>query len=408
MNYTSTTQTKTNRRSLPKGWQWVRLGDVAEYINGMAFKPTDWKTAGLPIIRIQNLTSSEAHFNYYQGDFDKKYLVENGDLLISWSASLDAFIWDRGKAILNQHIFKAVENSQIITREYLYYAVREAMDEIRSQVHGATLKHITRPEFLAIQISLPPLDEQRRIAGRLNEQLAVVEFARKAAEEQLQAARQLRSAYLREVFENEEAKKWERLQLGAVGEIVGGVQKTPNRAPTKFHKPYLTVRNVKEGYLNLSQVERFEVTSGEFERCRLLMGDILIVEGNGSIDQIGRNALFELEGDDWIHQNHIIRVRLPQDDLSPKFVSLFLNSHLGRLQMVEKAKTTSGLYTLSSGKVASLEIPSPPLHIQQEIVRDLKNRLVDVSDIQLSLESQLAEINRLPTSLLREAFAGTL
>src|SRR5207244_1941235 len=111
-----------------------------------------------------------------------------------------------------------------------------------------------------------------------------------------------------------------------------------------------TVRNVQRGSLDLSQVERFEITSAELERLRLQRGDILIVEGNGSVDQIGRNAIFDLDGEEWIHQNHIIRVRLDSSRLRFDFAALYLNSDSGKRQMVKKAQTTSGLYTLSVEK----------------------------------------------------------
>src|SRR5437868_9136857 len=96
--------------NLPSSWKVARLGDVAEYINGFAFKPTDWGETGVPIIRIQNLNSPNASFNYFDGQIADKFKVQNGDLLISWSASLDAFLWNRGEAILNQHIFNVREN----------------------------------------------------------------------------------------------------------------------------------------------------------------------------------------------------------------------------------------------------------------------------------------------------------
>ena len=86
-------------KSLPIGWKWSRLGEVAEYLNGRAFKPEDWGESGIPIIRIQNLNSPGSKFNYYDGIIHEKNIVENGDLLISWSASLDAYIWDRGDAV---------------------------------------------------------------------------------------------------------------------------------------------------------------------------------------------------------------------------------------------------------------------------------------------------------------------
>ena len=65
----------------------IRLGDAATFINGFAFKPTQWGDTGIPIIRIQNLNNPVAPYNYFDGDVPYKYLVKKGDILISWSAS---------------------------------------------------------------------------------------------------------------------------------------------------------------------------------------------------------------------------------------------------------------------------------------------------------------------------------
>src|SRR5262249_55218422 len=93
---------RSKMSEFPKTWPRKKLGDLGRYINGMAFKPTDWTPDGLPIIRIQNLTDPSKPFNRFAGEAPRRYLVRNGDLLISWSASLGSFIWNRGDAILNQ------------------------------------------------------------------------------------------------------------------------------------------------------------------------------------------------------------------------------------------------------------------------------------------------------------------
>ena len=85
-----------------------RLGDIASYINGYPFKPEDWSDSGVQIIRIQDLTGNSYQANRYNGIYDKKYEVNVGDVLISWSASLGVYIWQKGTAVLNQHIFKVV------------------------------------------------------------------------------------------------------------------------------------------------------------------------------------------------------------------------------------------------------------------------------------------------------------
>jgi len=96
--------------SLPQSWSVKTVGEIGSYLNGFAFKPTQWGSAGLPIIRIQNLNDWNKPFNYYGGEVPEKYRIRDGDILISWSASLGTYRWNRGDAWLNQHIFKAMPN----------------------------------------------------------------------------------------------------------------------------------------------------------------------------------------------------------------------------------------------------------------------------------------------------------
>jgi type I restriction enzyme, S subunit len=145
----------------------AQLSEVGEFINGVAFKPEEWETEGLPIIRIQNLTGSTSIVNYYSGEVEPKYLVKNDDILISWSASLGVYKWQGGDAILNQHIFKVKLKEKLIDKDYFYYAAQNVLVEMERHIHGATMQHITRDPFLAIEIPLPPLTEQKRIASLL-------------------------------------------------------------------------------------------------------------------------------------------------------------------------------------------------------------------------------------------------
>ena len=142
----------------------VALGKIASFMNGYAFKPTDWGTFGLPIIRIQNLTGSSNEINYYSGSYPERVEINDGDILISWSASLGVYVWQGGKALLNQHIFKVEFNKIEIDKMYFVYAVREKIDEMMLKTHGSTMKHITKKYFDDIKIPLPPMPEQQIIA----------------------------------------------------------------------------------------------------------------------------------------------------------------------------------------------------------------------------------------------------
>ena len=146
----------------------VRLGDVATYINGYAFKPTDWSNEGIPIIRIQDLTGNSYQANRYNGKYDPKYEVNYGDVLISWSASLGVYVWTGETAVLNQHIFKVQFDKADVDKDFFVHQVECILNNASSEAHGATMKHLTKPIFDALPFYLPKVDEQKKIANELN------------------------------------------------------------------------------------------------------------------------------------------------------------------------------------------------------------------------------------------------
>ena len=133
--------------SLPQGWQLAPLGTLGTYVNGRAFKPTEWETRGLPIIRIQNLNNSTAEYNLSSKRHETRYKVRHGDLLVAWSASLGAYIWKGQDAWLNQHIFRVEPDLTLCTKEFLYYAVQHAISELYDKAHGTGMVHVTKPVF---------------------------------------------------------------------------------------------------------------------------------------------------------------------------------------------------------------------------------------------------------------------
>ncbi len=182
---------------------------------------------------------------------------------------------------------------------------------------------------------------------------------------------------------------WAWSHIGEIFDVVGGIQKTPKRAPVKNHHPYLRVENVQRGRLDLSRIERFELVEGELERWRLAPDDLLIVEGNGSETEIGRCAVWNGEINDCVHQNHLIRCR-PIKPGESAFTLLFLNSPSGMTEMKELAITTSGLYSLSVGKIRGIMIPVAPLAEQKRIIAKV-NQLMTLCD---ELETKLRDAEK--------------
>ena len=142
----------------------IELGKMASFINGSAFKPDEWSNNGLPIVRIQNLTQDDAAYNYYDGDTTKKVIIDNGDILVSWSATLGVFPWSKGKALLNQHIFKVLFDKLDVNKEFFIYTVRVALDKMSEVAHGSTMRHVVKKDFDGTIVANPSVSEQERFA----------------------------------------------------------------------------------------------------------------------------------------------------------------------------------------------------------------------------------------------------
>ena len=201
----------------------IKLGDIATYINGYAFKPEDRGKVGLPIIRIQDLTGNSYDLGFYDGIYPQKIEINDGDVLISWSASLGVYIWNRGKALLNQHIFKVEFDKTDIDKQYFVFAVRYKLKEMERKTHGATMKHIVKKDFDATEIPYPPYEEQVEIATNLDKIFRIIE----SRNQELQLLDDLVSARFVEMFGDPVSNPYglPEATLPELGEFGRGVSK---------------------------------------------------------------------------------------------------------------------------------------------------------------------------------------
>lgn len=198
-------------------WKTVRLGDVATYINGYAFKPSDWGTTGLPIIRIQNLTGNDYETNFFNGEIHPKYTVKDGDVLISWSASLGVYEWNKGKALLNQHIFKVVFDKIEVDKKYFIFTVSHLLNEMAKHTHGSTMRHITKPDFDNMPFPLPSIKEQKKISELLEKCTSIIATNKQMLEKYDMLIKSRFIEMFGDPVTNE--RNWEKVRLDSVADI---------------------------------------------------------------------------------------------------------------------------------------------------------------------------------------------
>ena len=141
---------------IPEGWEMCSMDDIADYLNGYAFKPDDWRPDGMPIIKIKELNdgiTKDTPRNTGES-IPAKYVVHPGEILFSWSATLTAKIWDSETGLLNQHLFK-VTPTEGITREFVLQSILKTLDEFRNLTTGSTMKHIQRGKLKEVSVIVP-------------------------------------------------------------------------------------------------------------------------------------------------------------------------------------------------------------------------------------------------------------
>lgn len=372
----------------------IKLGDVATYINGYAFKPEDRGEVGLPIIRIQDLTGNAYDLGFYDGEYPEKIEINDGDVLISWSASLGVYVWSRGRALLNQHIFKVVFDKVDIDKNYFVYAVRQKLVEMGMKTHGATMKHIVKKDFDATLIPYPSLNEQAEIATNLNKVSRVIE----ARKQELQLLDDLIKARFVEMFGsiNNNVHGFDIRTLQDVCEqIKDGTHQTPTYTEDieKGFK-FLSSKDVTSGKIDWSKIKYIPVDLHEelYARIKPQKGDILLAK-NGTT---GVAAVVETDD---VFDIYVSLALLRPIDMNSVYLWAAINSAETKHQFDGSLKGI-GVPNLHLGEIKKTKIIVPPIELQNEFEQFAKQ--VDKSKV--VVQKSLDETQQLFDSLMQKYF----
>ena len=440
-------------------WASVRIGDSLKLINGRAFKPTEWKKNGRPIVRIQNLNNPEAPYNYFEGDLPEKFLLDEGDLLFAWSGtpgtSFGAHIWRGGEAWLNQHIFKVEFDETQFDKSFLQLAINQNLAEyIRAAHGGAGLAHITKGRFEESELPQPDIPEQQSIVAEIEKQFTRLDAGVTALRRVQANLKRYRAAVLKAACEGrlvsteaelakaesrkfetgeelltriltERRKNWQGRgkckepagpdladlpslskgwtwatadQLTSV--ITDGEHITPERS--EFGVLLLSARNVLDGRISVEDVDY--VPQHEYDRIakRLVIapGDVLL-SCSGSVGRsavVPEGLLFTLV--------RSVAVLKPLAGMG-KFLSIALRSPLLKRQIAAK-QTQTAQANIFQGKIKVLCLPLPSLAEQNRIVAEVERRLSVLEELEAVVSANVQRAARLRQSILQEAFAGKL
>ena len=334
----------------------VKLGEVATFINGYAFKPQDWSFEGKEIIRIQNLTKTSKEINYYSGTIDKKYIVEDGDILISWSGTLGVFEWCGKSAVLNQHIFKVVFDKIDIDKSYFKYVVEKGLQDAIKHTHGSTMKHLTKKYFDNIMVSYTNLKEQQRIASELD-LLSKLILRR---QEQLEEFNILVKSRFNEMFGDFHTTLFPKYKIGEKFELSSG--STPSR-DNKLYWDSGTINWVKTTEVINKEITETEekITKFALENTSLKLFPVntILIAMYGQGQTRGRSAILKVEST----SNQACGAIFPNKIDNPVFIWHQLMLRYSELRELGRGGNQPNL---NGQLIKNFELILPPLSLQNE------------------------------------------
>ena len=352
--------------------EYKKLGDIATYINGYAFKPEQRGSEGLPIIRIQDLTGNAYDLGYYNGDYPKKIELNDGDVLISWSASLGVYLWNRGKALLNQHIFKVVFDKVEIDKFYFMYAVEYNLDKMSLKTHGATMKHITKKDFDNVVIPYPDLDYQKEISYRLTSLKGII----KKYQKQLDLLDELVKARFVEMFGDPvHSEKYGTRKLSSCVAEKSDMVDGPFGSQVNTKVDYIengeipVIRTVNVKMMSFSPTDLKYMTREKYEtviRSQVLPGDVILTK----VGTIGNVCIFPNAFDEAVlSTTGSCRIRVDNSVVNTQFFAYNLMYLKGKLLEIASAGVQP---FLNMNHVKNIDILDVSLEKQKEFADFVK------------------------------------
>lgn len=371
----------------------------------------------MPIIRIQDLTGSNDNPNYFEGQIDKKYWVENGDILISWAATLDAFIWNKGNGWLNQHIFKAVPNRRIINYDFFFWMIKESMKNMNNDnKHGIFMQHVTLSVFNNFTIPMPPLAEQERIAAFLDAECAEIDAVLEKTRASIEEYKKLKQAVITQAVTK--GIRGDRPMKDSGIEWIGDIPAEWTASKIKYCTEFAPSCNtshlsedslvtftpmecIKNGYFE-NREAHFSALSSSYTQYQ--DGDIVFAKVTPCFEN-GNIAIMQgLSAGVGFGSSELFVIR-PQS-INTEFIFYYLQNDIFKQYACATMTGTGGLKRVSPTFVRNYSVFIPCNEEQLEIVRYLNEKCSGIEVLIAKKQQYLIEIENYKKSLIYEYVTG--
>ncbi len=400
---------------MKKGWKIKRLADVLELQNGYAFDSKGFNpTDGLPLIRIRSLKAGVESETRFNGEYDRKYVVKAGDLLIGMDGEFGCYEWKGEPSLLNQRVCRLQGFSGELIPRFLFYGVNDYLKAIEDVTGYTTVKHISSKQILEIEFPVPPLAEQQRIVGLLDEAFEGLATAKANAEKNLQNARALFESHLQSVF-TQRGPGWVEKSVGEL--VADGVLVKPfdgNHGEihpkksdyTESGVPFIMARDLQDGLVDTEHCIFISRELADSLRVGFAKDGDVLISHKGTI---GRSAIVSTEDDYIMLTPQVTGYRVKDSSkLFNRFIRYYFMSPGFRREMIAGAADGSTRAYIGITKQLTLRFRFPPLAEQKRIAAKLDALDPETQRLARLYERKHAALEALKKSLLHQAFTGEL
>jgi type I restriction enzyme S subunit len=386
----------------------VSLGELVTIAGGgpPSRERPEYFEGPIPWVTVKDLGSdffiheTQEHISQAGLDGSASRLIPAGNVILATRMAVGRAVINKVEVAINQDL-KALLCGASLHPTYLLFFLSHKAAYLEAKATGATVKGITIDEIESLEIPLPDLPEQQRVAGLLEQ----ADRLRRTRRYALELSDTFLSATFNALFDDRKGEPgWPMNSLEDLADIVSGIAKGQKYGDKKtVEVPYLRVANVQDGYLNLTEIKRIPALVEDIEHLRLEPDDVVMTEG-GDFDKLGRGAIWPGGIKDCIHQNHIFRVRLNQTRIRPVYFSEFLRSRYAKNYFLRCSKQTTNLASINMTQLRATPVPTPPIGKQNHFAA-----LVAQHDRLRSKQREaLRQAEHLFQSLLHRAFNGEL
>ena len=279
---------------------------------------------------------------------------------------------------------------------YLAFAMEHM--NLAKYFSGATIPHIYFKDYGKEKLLERTEKEQKSIAEILNKMDSLISLRK----QQIAKLDELVKARFVEMFGDVllNSMQWPEKTLENMADIVSGITKGRKTAEADLQEvPYMAVSNVKDGYIDWTTVKTILATRQEIEQYRLMPDDILMTEG-GDPDKVGRGAIIKVPLKNSIHQNHIFRVRLDEQEILPSFFAEYLRHQKAKRYFLGCAKQTTGIASINMRQLRALPTLVPPLSLQKQFAAFVER----VDQQKQTVQQGLEKLELMKKALMQEYF----